>query len=272
MGFKKAICNDTFQGWDIFRVLRYVGELGYDGVEVAPWTLADSVEHISSGERRRLREAAEAAGVEIIGLHTVTRGPTGIYLNHPDSSVRARTTQYLKALVNFCADLGGSVIVLGSAKQRNVLPEITPREAWAYAIETFTGALDTAEERGVVLCLEPLSYRLTNFITRASEAVKMVEEIDRPHFKMMLDVRSAFDDEAPIPDLIRWSTPHLAHFHANDDNGRGPGAGNADYASIAAALKAIGYSGYLSVEVFDFTAGPESIARESLAVLKRYFD
>jgi len=272
MGFKKAICNDTFQGWDLSRVLRHVGELGYDGVEVAPWTLADSVEHVSPGERRCLREVAEAVGVEIIGLHAVTRGPAGIYLNHPDPDVQARTTEYLKALVDLCADLGGSIIVLGSAKHRNVLPGITPEEAWAYATETVGGVLDTAEERGVVLCLEPLSHRLTNFITKASEAVRMVEEIGHPHFKMMLDVRSASDDEAPIPDLICRSAAHLAHFHANDDNGRRPGAGSADYAGIAAALKAVGYCGYLSIEVFDFTSDPQSIAMESLAVLRRYFD
>ena len=100
----------------------------------------------------------------------------------------------------------------------------------------------------------------------------MVEEIDHPNFRMMLDVRSASDDERPIPDLIRQSASYLAHFHANDDNGRGPGAGNADYAGISAALREIGYDGYLSVEVFDFQPDPETIARGSLKTLREYFD
>jgi sugar phosphate isomerase/epimerase len=99
----------------------------------------------------------------------------------------------------------------------------------------------------------------------------MVEEIDHPNFRMMLDVRSASDDERPIPDLIRQSAPYLAHFHANDDNGRGPGAGDADYASISDALRTIGYRGYLSVEVFDLQADPRIIARESLKTLSKYF-
>ena len=163
-------------------------------------------------------------------------------------------------------------MVLGSAKQRNVRPGLTPQQAWVYAVEVFREILETAERRGVVLCLEPLSPRVTNFITKASEAIRMVEEIDHPNFKMMLDVRGASDDERPIPDLIRRSAPHLAHFHANDDNGRGPGGGNADYAGISSALREIGYRGYLSVEVFDFQPGPEAIARESLRTLRKYFD
>lgn len=100
----------------------------------------------------------------------------------------------------------------------------------------------------------------------------MVEEIHHPNFKMMLDVRSASADEMPIPDLIRQSARYLTHFHANDDNGKGPGFGNADYAGISDALKEISYRGYLSVEVFDFQPNPETIAMESLKTLRKHFD
>ena len=269
---RKAICHDTFRGWDFDRVCQRVAEIGYQGVEVAPWTFADSVDDITREQRRQISAAARAAGLEVIGLHTVTRGPKGIYLNHPDPSVRARTSAYLRSLVDCCGDLGGSLIILGSAKHRNVLPGLSREQAWDYAVETFRGALDRAAERGVVLCLEPLSHTLTDFITRAAEAVEMVREIDHPNFQMMLDVRSASHDEAPIPELIRQCAPHLTHFHANDDNGKGPGMGGADYPGIAAALREVGYSGYLSVEVFDFEPDPETIARQSLAALQRYFD
>ena len=271
--FRKAICNETFGNWSIADVFQYVGDLGYDGVEVDPSTLAQTVESISSAERENIRRTAESAGVEIIGLHSVLKSPKEVfYLNHPDASIRARTAEYLKAVIAFCSDLGGKIVVLGSAKQRNVCPGLPPQQAWVYAVEVFRESLEPAERRGVTLCLEPLTPRVTNFITKASEAIRMVEEIDHPNFKMMLDVRSASDDERPIPDLIRQSASHLAHFHANDDNGKAPGTGNADYAGISAALREIGYRGYLSVEVFDFRPDPETIARESLKTLRKYFD
>ena len=192
-------------------------------------------------------------------------------MNHPDTAIRTATVEHLKVLIRLCGDLGGKIIPLGASKQRRVYPDLTPQQAWDYAAEVFRSILDTAEECGVILCLEPLTHRLTDFVTRASEAVRMVQEIDHPNFRMMLDVRSASDDEKPIPDLIIESAPYLAHFHANDDNGRGPGAGNADYKGISDALREVAYSGYLSVEVFDFQPDPETIARESLETLRQYF-
>jgi sugar phosphate isomerase/epimerase len=268
---KKGICHDTFRGWDFERICGYVAALGYDGIEIAPWTFADSATKINSAERQYIRRAAQRAGLEVIGLHTVTRGPEGIYLNSPDPVVRQRTTAYICELANLCADLGGKVLVFGSAKHRNVLPGLSYSQAWAFFKDTFLPVLDHCAERGVVCCLEPLSPRLTDFVTRAEEALHMVEEIGHPAFRMMLDVRSASDDLAPIPELIRRCAPYLTHFHANDDNGRGPGMGGADYPAISAALFEVGYAGYVSVEVFDFTPDPETIARESMAVLRCYF-
>ena len=270
--FKKSICDDPFEGWQIADVFRYIGDLGYDGVELSVYDLAEKVEEMTPADRWEVRRSAESAGLEIIGLHGAFKINTEFYyLNHPDASVRDRTAKHLNDLIRLCGDLGGRIITLGASKKRNVLPEITPQQAWGYAIETFKQSLETAEKCEVTLCLEPLSHHLTDFLTKASEAVRMVEEINHPNFRMMLDVRSASHDEMPIPDLVRQSARHLAHFHANDDNGRGPGTGNADYAGIAAALKEIQYDGYLSVEVFDFQPDPETIAKESLRVLRKHF-
>jgi sugar phosphate isomerase/epimerase len=271
--FKKAICNDAFENLEIAEIFKYVGDLGYDGVEINPYTLCETLDGFSISDRERIRNAAEAVGIEIIGIHSILKSPKGFFhINHPDDSIRAKTLEHLNGLIRFCGDLGGSIIPLGASKQRTVLPNLTHQQAWDYAIEVFKEALKTAEEHGVILCLEPLTHRLTNFITKASEAVKMVEDINHSNFKMMIDVRSASDDELPIPELIRRSAEHLAHFHANDDNGRGPGNGNADYAGISDAIKEIDYRGYLSVEVFDFRPDPETIAIESLNVLRKYFD
>jgi len=270
--FKKAICNEIFENWKISDVLQYAAHLGYDGVEIAPHTLAERVEKIDSAQRRDIREAVESNKIEIVGLHLLLFSPRGLYLNHPDALIRTKTVDYLKTLIVFCAEIGGKIVVFGSGKQRNIYPDLTPQKAWEYAVDSFRRVLKTAEKHGVTVCIEPLSYRLTNFVCKASEALKMVEEIDHPNFKMMLDVRSATDDEKPIPDLIRDSAPHLAHFHANDDNGKAPGTGNADYKSISDTLREIGYHGYLSVEVFDFKPDPKTIARESLKTLQRYFN
>ena len=268
---KFAICNEIFQGWKLEDTFAYAAQAGYDGVEIAPFTLANSVNDISAAERRRIREAAARAGVEIVGLHWLLVKPEGLHLTSPDAALRERTARYFCDLVDGCADFGGRVMVVGSPKQRHVLPGVAPAQAWEWATAAFREPVKRAEERGVTLCFEPLAPAETNFINTAAEAIRFVQQFDSPRFKIILDVKAMCAEAKPIPQIIRESWPHFAHFHANDKNLKGPGFGDVDFAPIAAALAEVGYAGYVSVEVFQFEEGPETIATKSIECLRRTF-
>jgi len=268
---KFAICNEIFQGWKIEDVFAYAAKVGYDGVEIAPFTLANSVLDIGASERTRIREAASRSAIEIAGIHWVLVKPEGLYINHSDQGIRQRTAEYFCALVDFCADLGGRVMVVGSPKQRNVLPGVSPQQAWDWATETFRVAVSRAAERGVTVCLEPLAPAETNFINTAAEAIRFVRQVASPNFKIILDVKAMCSESKPIPQIIHESWPMFAHFHANDRNLKGPGFGEVDFRPIVAALKDVGYDGFASVEVFKFDEGPEEIATRSLAALQQAF-
>jgi len=266
-----AICNEIFQGWKIEDILAYAAKTGYAGVEIAPFTLANSVTDIAISERRRIREAAARHGIEIVGIHWVLVKPEGLYINHPDGSLRERTARYFCDLVDFCADLGGGVMVVGSPKQRHVLPGVSPEQARDWAAATFRPAVAQAEQREVTICFEPLAPAETNFVNTAAEALAFVQQVPSPRFKIILDVKAMCSEARPIPEIIRESWPHFAHFHANDRNLKGPGFGEVDFQPIAAALKEAGYRGFVSVEVFNFDEGAEAIAARSLAYLQRVF-
>lgn len=266
---KFAICNEMFQGWKMDDVLRYAKRLGYDAVEVAPFTLAESVDDIPQAERRRLRDQSSALGIEIAGIHWVLVSPQGLSINAPDRAVRERTANYFVSLTHYCADIGGKVMVVGSPKQRNVLDGVTFSQAWEWAVETFRPAVKMAEERGITICFEPLAPTETNFINTAAEAIRFVQEVPSPAFKIILDVKAMSSESKPIPEIIRDSAGYFAHVHANDPNRKGPGMGELDYHPIFQALKEVGYDGYVSVEVFDFSDGPETIASRSLEYMKR---
>jgi sugar phosphate isomerase/epimerase len=266
-----AICNEIFQGWTPEAILDYCAKIGYDGLEIAPFTLAKTVGEISPQQRRQLREAAAGAGVEICGLHWLLAKTEGFHLNHPDAAVRERTSRYLSDLVDCCADLGGKVLVLGSPQQRNVLPGLTPRQAWDLAAQTLAAAVHRAETHGVVICFEPLAPAETNFINTAAEAISFARQFNSASMKIILDVKAMCSEQRPIPDIIRQSWPHFAHFHANDKNLKGPGFGEVQFEPIAAALNDVGYKGWVSVEVFKFEEGPEAIASRSLECLRRAF-
>lgn len=269
---KFAMCNEFCEGWTFDQSCRLAADAGYDAIEVAPFTLGDSVEDISPEARVHLRRTAADCGLEIAGLHWLLVKPEGLHLNSPDEAVRRRTVEYLRAEIRFCADVVGRNMVIGSPKQRNVLPGQTYAEVWDRAVATFGDLAGTAQECDVYLCVEPLAPAETDFLCTAAEARRLVDAVGHPRFRMMLDVKAMSGDEEPVPDVIRHSAGYFEHFHANDANLNGPGFGDTDYRPIVAALRDVGYDGYVSVEVFNFEPGPEVIARESLDYLRDVFD
>jgi sugar phosphate isomerase/epimerase len=271
MSSRFAICNEIFRDWKIEEVFAYTSKLGYRAVEIAPFTLAKSITEVSSVERQRIRDSARRHGIEIAGLHWLLVKPEGLYINHTDSSIRSRTARYFCDLVQFCADLGGTIMVAGSPKQRNVMPGVTAEQAASWALDTFRDAIALAEEHRITICFEPLAPVETNFINTAAEAIAFTQRLNSPAFKIILDVKAMCSESKPICQIIRESWPHFAHFHANDKNLKGPGFGDVDFQPIAATLKEVGYEGLVSVEVFDFGEGPEVIASKSLEYLKSVF-
>ena len=264
-----AICNELFEGWPWERVCDFARSLGYEGLEVAPFTLADSAEQVSPQRRAELRRQAESRGVEVLGLHWLLVKPPGLYITHPDATVRRRTADYFRQLADLCADLGGKVMVIGSPKQRSLLPGVTRDQALAYAVEVFRPSLDPAARRGVTLAFEPLGPAETDFVNTVSEAIELVRRVNHPAFRLNIDVKAMSSEPRPIPDVIRSAKGYVAHVQVNDPNLLGPGMGEVKYEPIIAALRAIGYDGWLSVEAFDFKAGAERIARESIDYLRR---
>lgn len=265
---KFAICNETFQDWAFDRAFSFAAECGYTGVEIAPFTIANHVTEIPAAKRREVRRQAEAAGLEIIGLHWLLAKTEGLYLTSPDEGVRRRTSEYIGELARFCADLGGNVIVFGSPKQRDLLPGVAMDEAMRYAAEVFGRAVSVLEEAGVVLALEPLGPEETDFLVTTAEAVELAEMIGSPQVRLHLDCKAMATEEESIPQLIRKHHQMMAHFHANDANRQGPGFGEVDFVPILEALGEIDYRGWVSVEVFDYTPGVERLVRESIDYLQ----
>ncbi len=264
-----AICNELFEGWPFERVCRYVKSVGYDGLELAPFTLAPLITDVTPEARAELKQQAADAGVQIIGLHWLLARTEGFYLTSPDPAVRARTAEYLVALAVAARDLGGDLMVFGSPKQRSLLPDVSWDQAFEYATDTFRRAMPGVADSGVRLCMEPLAPVETDFINSCSEGARLMDAVGHGHFMLHLDVKAMSSENAPMTDLIRQYVPRTGHFHANDPNMKGPGFGNADFVPIFSALQEAGYTGWVSVEVFDYKPDPETIARRSIEYMRQ---
>ena len=80
---------------------------------------------MSVEERHRIRGVAADNGIGISAVHWVLIKTEGMYMTQPDPEIRGKTADYFCELVRFCADLGGEAIVVGSPKQRNLLPGVS---------------------------------------------------------------------------------------------------------------------------------------------------
>ena len=266
---KFAICQELFENWDWDRQCAFSAELGYTGLELAPFTLAPLITDVSAEQRRSLRATAERHGVQIIGLHWLLAKTEGFHLTTTNSAVRQATSQYLIELGNACADLGGDLMVLGSPMQRNLEEGVSLDHAFENAADVLRGCMSALSDRGVRICLEPLTPKETNFLNTCADAMRLIDMVGSPSLVLHQDVKAMLGGESEsIETIIERFAPHIGHFHVNDVNLLGPGMGPTNYAPIFRALQRTNYSGWVSVEVFDYRPGAEKIARDSINYMR----
>ncbi len=268
---KFAICNETYQDWDLADICEHAAEVGYEGLELAPFTLAEDPSTLTEADATGIGETVRAAGLEVTGLHWLLLKPEGLHLTTPDDSMRGRTVAFVQHLARLCAAMGGEVLVWGSPAQRSIDDSWNEREATARAADAVRSICEVAGPLGVTVAMEPLPPSYTNFLSSAASGRAFVREVDHPACKLHLDVNAMSTEDAPIADVIRASAEELVYFHANDPCLLGPGMGDVNYTPIRAALEDVGYDGWMSVEVFDYSPGPDRIAKESLAYLRKVF-
>ena len=265
-----ALCNEVLAPWPFARQCEWAAALGYEGLELAPFTLGDDAWTLPATERAVLRRAASDAGIAISGLHWLLRQPEGLSITSPDAAVRARTLDVLRGLIDLCADLGGAVLVHGSPAQRR-LPAGDEAAGRERAIEAFATVAVHAQAAGVTYCIEPLAAPEADFLHTVTEAAAVVQAIDQPALRTMLDCCAAARAEAePVHEVLaRWlPTGLLAHVQVNDPNLRGPGQGALGFADILRALRRHGYAGWIAVEPFDYHPDGPACAARAIGYLK----
>ena len=274
---KIAICNETFSDRPIDEGFRLAAEIGYTGVEIAPFTLSEQLAadselgdvcDLSPEARERTKQAATDAGLEVVGLHWLLAKTEGFYLTSPDADIRRKTAEYFVALAELCHDLGGKTLVLGSPQQRNLLAGVSHEQAEEYAANVLGSALRFMEDHGLSLALEPLGPAEGDFLNTAASAVRLIERTNSSACRLHLDVKAMASEAEPIAKIIRDNADHLQHFHANDPNLLGPGMGEVEFPPILEALQDVGYDGWVSVEVFKYEPSRDEIARRSFQNLQ----
>jgi len=260
-----ALCNEVIAPMPFPAQCVYAAKLGYDGLEIAPYTLSDEPHRLGSAQLAAARAAAADAGIAITGLHWLLVKPAGLSISTRDDAVRRRSIEVMLALIDQCAELGGRYLVHGSPHQRRVEPGETRAAALARAQDSFAAVAERAEKAGVVYCIEALSAEQTPLINTLEEAARIVKDIGSASIKSMLDCSAAGRmEKQPLAALVERWLPEgvIAHVQLNDRNRRGPGQGEQKFAPLFAALRRHRYDGDVAVEPFDYVPdGPGAAAR-----------
>lgn len=272
---KFALCNEVLQPLPFAQQCRLAADLGYDGLEVAPFTLAADPMRLTDADAALYRRMAADQGLQVFGLHWLLVAPEGLSIVADDAQVRRSTVSVMTRLVELCAALGGSYLVHGSPRQRSVPPGSTPEQAWGRARECLAQAAGAAARAGVTYCLEPLSPRETDLFNTVEEAARMVGEIAQPALRTMIDCSAAGQAEAePVAQLMERWMPRgvVGHVQVNDPNRRGPGQGAMDFGPILQAMRRMERAGHfpgiVGVEPFDYVPDGPGCAARSIGYLR----
>lgn len=260
---KLSICNEVIRDKPFEEQCVFAAALGYEGLEIAPFTLSDAPQTLGPAETSRIRRALADAGVACSSLHWLLLAPEGLSITDADDAVRARTVDVMRRLIDLAAELAADCLVHGSPAQR-ALPATDAEAARDRAVACLAAAGAAAEAAGVLYCIEPLSRQETNFVNTVEEATEIVRAVGSPGLRTMIDTSAtARDGGDPTAVLDAWYPSGLiTHVQVNDPNRRGPGEGGLAFAPFLASLRRHGYDGWVSVEPFEYDPdGPACAAR-----------
>ena len=215
--------------------------LGFDAVEIFPPSAnaIDIAELQDLLDRHKLRVAAIGTGGGWV-LHKWT-------LTHSDAAVREQAREFIRAIIDLAAGFGAPAII--GSMQGRWENEVTREQALAWLGEALDDLGAHAAKRGQMLLYEPLNRYETNLFNRTPDAADFLKTLNTRGVKLLCDLFHMNIEEASVPDALRAAGPFVGHVHFADSNRLAIGLGHTGIAPIIAALRDIGYDGYLSGEI-----------------------
>jgi sugar phosphate isomerase/epimerase len=239
----------------------HASKLGFDAVEIFP-TSAESlnVKQVKNLlAKHRLQVSAVGTGAGWV-KHKLR-------LTDPDPAIRRRAREFASSLVAVAGELGAPAII-GSMQGRCEAGVDRPQ-----VLEWLGEALEALSSQSAqfnqVLLYEPLNRYETDVFTRQGEAADFLRNLRSKNVRLLCDLFHMNIEERSIADTLRDVGPLVGHIHWVDSNRLAMGFGHTEAAPIIAALRVIGYAGYLSAEVFPLPNGIAA-AQQSLDSFRRW--
>ena len=247
---------------DLEESLKKAAALGFDGVELFTASGAD----VDAGY---LRKQLDHYG---LGLAAVGTGAGkvihGLTLTDPDPNIRQKAISFISEMISFGAQFGAPAII--GSMQGNVLPGGNREETLDWLVEGLGVLQKTASDQGVMLIYEPLNRYETNLLNTLKTGTEFLKKNDLSNIRLLADLFHMNIEEDNLPQIIRESGKYIGHVHFADSNRKPMGLGHTNLQPIAAALKEINYSGYVSAEAFPWP-DPDAAAAQTINAFRKFF-
>jgi D-psicose/D-tagatose/L-ribulose 3-epimerase len=265
---RHAVCNELFGAMEFETQCAIAAEHGMQGLEIAPYTIADDRFLFLPSHVARFRTALERQGLSFAGFHWLLTKPEGMRLTSADAEEREKAVRFLLRLVDAAAELGGGDLVLGGPKQRNAISPVTTSKAIGYLIDAMRKVGIHAKANKCRFCVEALPKNQSNIINTLAESRMVIEACDDQGVTGMFDFHNTLDEIESWQTLIADNRDIISHVHVNTMAGGVPTAADADrYRPAFGQLVENDYTGWVSLEIFTSPHDPESIVRTYRAFL-----
>jgi sugar phosphate isomerase/epimerase len=253
-----------FVFWDDLAAgCRAAKELGFDAVEIFP-PGPDAIDTVAL--RAVLADTGLAVAAVGTGAGWVKHKLT---LTTADPGIHGRAMAFVESLIDFAAVFDAPVII-GSMQGR--WADGTTREtALGYLSQALLNLGLYAAKYGLPLLYEPLNRYETNLINRLGDGVQLLRGLGTSNVRLLADLYHMNIEETNLADAIRTADGFVGHVHFADSNRRAAGMGHTDFTPVVAALREIGYTGYLSAEILPL---PDSnaAARQTIQAFRTVVD
>lgn len=264
----------VYAGEDITEGIRRIARYGYDGVE-----FVGEPDELDSEVIKNELKAGNIEASSICSLYNAERD-----LVSTDAKMRKHTVEYIKKNVVFAAEIGAGVVIVSPTACMKTSAQAPLDQEWAWAVEGIREAAEFAKDYDVVLVIEAWNRYETYIVNRLEQSMRMVDDVGMENVGTMGDTFHMNIEEEDIAQAVRNAKGYLKHIHFADSTRAAPGHGHIDFTAVAAAIKDIGYKGYISMELLPAAADPFSVlaggesrefydeyTQESIRYVKRLF-
>lgn len=246
--------------------IKRIARIGYDGIEIGAAAPHAYPSQITKERRRAIKRLLDDNGLEVSSMLPAPGGGPGFNVASPLPEERREAIEQYKQVAQLCSDLGGNTVLYVAGWQIYGTPRA---QAWAWSAEALKEVARSAEGAGVVLAIEPTPTD-SNLIESCDHAIELMEEVAEPNVKLMFDTQHAYYRNEVPTDYVYKMGKNLRHVHISEFGRLAPGRGPGDFVGLVAALRDIGYDGYLAMEIgFNRrNVEPDLVARQAYEYMK----